>query len=119
MNKLLCVGALLGVISVIIGAMADHAFVLDDHAAQSVQTAIRYNMLYAALISALSVSPVSSRVRLSAIIFAVGTALFAGGIYAAYLAELAMAVYATPVGGVILILGWLSLLWAGITKSSQ
>ena len=52
MNRLLLCGATLGLISVIMGALGDHGFDLTPERAESMGTAIRYNMLYAVLIVA-------------------------------------------------------------------
>ena len=110
MNKLLFTGALLGLLSVTIGAMADHAFDLDETSLVSVQTAIRYNMLYAAMITILSLLRVDKMVTVAGYIFAAGTILFAGGIYGAYISQISVMVYLTPVGGITLMLGWLCLI---------
>lgn len=109
MNKLLFTGALLGLLSVTIGAMADHAFDLDEASLVSVQTAIRYNMLYAAIITILSLLRVDKMVVMAGYIFAAGTLLFAGGIYGAYIGGVSAMVYLTPAGGITLMIGWLFL----------
>lgn len=53
MNRLLLCGAALGLVSAIMGALGDHAFDLTPEKVESLDTAIRYNMIYAVLIVAL------------------------------------------------------------------
>lgn len=108
MNVLLLIGAVFGFISVAAGAAVDHAADLSNAARASVDVALRYNMVYAVLVTGLSLAPVCG-VRLAAWLFAAGTGLFCAGIYGSTLVAIPGIVYLTPVGGVILMAGWAAL----------
>lgn len=108
MNKLLICGAVLGLVSVIMGALGDHGFDLTPEKSESLATAIRYNMLYAVLITALALSQ-QKKLFISGAVFAVGTTLFSFSIYFALITGIQQFTYITPFGGVLIIAGWLFL----------
>lgn len=109
MNKFLLYGAILGLASVIMGALGDHAFDLSADQAESLQTAIRYNMLYAVLICALSISVHKKSLKLPALLFSIGASLFAGSIYLALLTGISQLTYISPLGGLTIMTGWAAL----------
>mgnify|MGYP001209752815 CR=1 FL=1 len=110
-NKLLFCGALLGLASVIMGALGDHALDLNASESESLATAIRYNMIYAVLITVLSfLSEEHKFIRLPTIIFTVGTFLFSFSIYTAMVTNIGELTFLTPIGGVTLMIGWISLM---------
>lgn len=117
MNKLLLCGAGLGLVSVITGALGDHALSLDPKSAESLDTAIRYNMLYAVLVTVLALVPAGKNLCVSGFIFTLGTILFSFSIYAAIVTGLGMLTYVTPVGGLTIMLGWAALIRAGFSKN--
>lgn len=96
MNRLLLCGAVLGLVSVIMGALGDHAFDLTQEKTQSLETAIRYNMIYAVLIVVLALVPADKKLCVSGYIFALGTALFSLSIYASLATGIAQLTYITP-----------------------
>jgi len=114
MKRLLVVGASLGLLSVVMGALGDHAFDLGPSQAESFETAVRYNMLYAVLLVALSLAPKDWRLALPAGLFAVGTMLFCFGIYLGTTTGIRAFLYATPVGGLTLMAGWVMLIVQGL-----
>ncbi len=114
MNLLLCIGALWGLVSVMMGAMADHAFSLDAAGAQTMETAIRYNMLYAVLITGLSLVEGRPLVRLAGKIFAGGSIVFSASLYLAVMTGIGVLTYATPIGGLTLMAGWALLAFAAL-----
>jgi len=111
MNRLLLCGAVLGLVSVIMGALGDHAFDLTPEKAESLETAIRYNMIYAVLIVALALASADKKLRISGYIFTLGTALFSLSIYAALAMGTEQLTYITPVGGITIMTGWIALIW--------
>ncbi len=119
MNKLLLCGAVLGLVSVIMGALGDHAFVLTPEKAESLDTAIRYNMIYAVLIVALALAPADKKLRISGYIFTLGTALFSLSIYAALAMGIEQLTYVTPVGGITIMAGWGALIWRAFRHSNK
>ncbi len=114
MNKLLLCGASLGLISVIMGALGDHAFDLSLDDTASFEAAIRYNMLYAILIVILAIAPARRALSLSGMIFTVGVVLFSFSIYAALITGIDPLTYMTPLGGIIIMAGWVSLIYAAL-----
>lgn len=122
MNIVLCVGAILGLISVLAGAYSDHV-VNPQNPAQSehLLIALRYLQTHAVLIAALGFSLwcplprlIRARLQLSAWIFAAGTTLFSLSLILAVALELPELLNITPVGGFLLIFGWISLVWAAL-----
>ncbi len=114
MNRLLLCGAVLGLVSVIMGALGDHAFDLTPEKAESFETAIRYNMIYAVLIAALALAPVDKKLCISGYIFALGTALFSLSIYASLATGITQFTYITPVGGITIMCGWMILIYKAL-----
>lgn len=114
MNRLLFCGAILGLISVIMGALGDHAFELTPDKAESLDTAIRYNMIYAVLIVGLALAQADKKVRISGYVFMLGTIFFSFGIYAALATGIQQLIYFTPVGGITLMCGWVILIYCAL-----
>lgn len=106
MNKLLFCGAILGLISVVMGALGDHAFALTPDQMESMATAIRYNMLYAAVIIGLALTPPERKLHIPGYMFTAGTVLFSFGIYGALLSGISQLTYITPFGGIMIMAGW-------------
>ncbi len=110
MNKLLLCGAVLGLTSVIMGALGDHGFDLSSAKAESFDTAIRYNMLYAVLIVALALAPPEKNGKKPGVIFALGVILFSFSIYASLITSIEELTYITPLGGITIMAGWVILI---------
>lgn len=99
------------------GAVGDHALNLTDAQAHSLQTATRYNLLHAVLIVAIALSTYNHpKIWRSGWIITIGTILFSYSIYAAILSGIPSLTYFTPIGGITLMVGWLSLCVAGIPQ---
>ncbi|MCD8525773.1 MAG: DUF423 domain-containing protein [Alphaproteobacteria bacterium] len=119
MNRLLVFGAVLGFISVIMGALGDHALDLSPEKTKGFDTAIRYNMLYAVLITAFALSQQKALI-LPGVIFAFSGALFSFSIYASVFTGISVLTYLTPIGGLGLMAGWISLFICALrTKDSR
>ena len=116
MNKLLLSGATLGFIAVIMGSLCDHALPLTPDTTESLQTAIRYNMLYAVLICCIALAPSLSGLRIAGGIFTTGTILFSFSIYAAIITAIDSLTYITPLGGLTIMAGWVCLIYAGFKR---
>lgn len=101
MNRLLLGAGLLGLLSVIMGAAGDHAFALTPAQAESFDTAVRYNMIYAGLL------------------FAGGAALFAGSIYLSVATGIAGLTFLTPLGGLTLMAGWGALILSALGRADR
>lgn len=123
MNKVLAAGTLLGFLSVAIGASIEHVLRgnADAEVLRWTMTAIRYHQVGALAITmiglALLVRPDMASARAlarSGWLFVLGTLLFSFSIYAAALTGVEALTYITPVGGITLMVAWLSLAWAAL-----
>tara|TARA_B100000927_G_C16340697_1_gene419143 strand:- start:108 stop:500 length:393 start_codon:yes stop_codon:yes gene_type:complete len=119
---ILVIGAFLGFFSVFFGAYSEHnlrEIVTDEHFRQ-LMTGIRYNQVNSVMICAIGLAHLarmeifSSRLfRTVGYLFIVGTILFSFSIYVSITLELPKLVYLTPVGGVTIMVSWLSLMLFG------
>ena len=116
-------GALLAMLSVIMGAFAAHGLrqMLDAYALGIVDTSARYQMYHAlalVLAGVASMSPgISMRwLKIAAAAFIVGIVLFSGSLYLLALSGARWWGTITPVGGVAFILGWIALALAALKK---
>ena len=118
MNKNLSIAAALGAIAIILGAFASHKLqeILTPEALKSMETAVRYQLYHVFVVLFLNLYKGFSdelKNKLSFLFF-IGILLFSGSIYAIYLLGISAKSiwFVTPLGGFILIVGWL---WMSIT----
>ena len=112
MRGLAALAAVYGALGVALGAFGAHALngTLDETALRVWHTAVEYQLWHAVALLIVSVAlPASTWRRTSAFAFAAGIALFCGSLYALALGAPRIVGAITPLGGVALILGWLSL----------
>ncbi|HEX8445733.1 MAG TPA: DUF423 domain-containing protein [Sphingomonas sp.] len=103
MNTVGILAALSGAIAVIAGARGAHGATGD--AAEWLRTGSHYQMVHA--VAALVVMGMPGG-RWPAMLFVAGAALFAGSLYALAFGVPARAIwFVTPLGGLVLIVGWL------------
>lgn len=121
MNPVLVAGAILGFLSVALGASAEHILQsrVDAEVWRWVMTAVRYHQVGALVVTALGLSLTAGArparwLAMSGWFLIAGTILFSFSIYAAALTGIRELTYVTPLGGVSLMFGWLVLIWAGI-----
>jgi uncharacterized membrane protein YgdD (TMEM256/DUF423 family) len=111
------VAAISGTIAVVAGAFGAHALKarLDPGQLESWATAAQYHLLHSVVLLALGLfAAYSGRpVKLPASLFSAGIVLFSGSIYLLVLTKMRWLGPVTPIGGLLLILGWLSLLRIG------
>lgn len=125
MNKtLLKITAILGIITIILGAFGAHALKesLTDSLFKSFETAVRYQMYHVLVLLFINTTNKisSSFQKKISCVFLTGIVLFSGSIYAITLANIpAKSIwFVTPLGGLFLIAGWLLLL-ISFSKSSN
>lgn len=127
MNIILLLGTLLGLSSIMMAAYIDHSLALHLSAGgaslNALMKAVRYHQLYAVVIGMIGlVVPLQNHIRMkswltrSACIFLIGIILFSFSIYISALVGSATILYFTPVGGVLLMLGWVVLMRAALLK---
>lgn len=115
----LALGALYGALAVILGALGAHALLPQGEAAAQAlarfRTAQSYHFYHALALLAvglLAQSRPSVALTFAGACFGAGVLLFCGSLYLSAL-QLAPPSLA-PLGGVLLILGWLALIWAAL-----
>ncbi len=104
--------AVLGFLGVLLGAFGAHA--LNHHLQESDridtwETAVFYHFVHA--LGLLMVSLMSSPPKWTVYLFLTGTLIFSGSLYALCLTGITKLGAITPVGGLALMGGWLTLLW--------
>jgi uncharacterized membrane protein YgdD (TMEM256/DUF423 family) len=111
-RHILLMGALLGAAGVACGAFGAHALkaALDPVRLGWWQTAVQYQMWHGVALVAIAALPVAGR-RRSAAALTLGTILFSGTLYAMALTGLRWLGAVTPLGGLLLMAGWLLLAW--------
>ena len=119
---ILILGALLGFISVAFGAYAEHGLqgiVTDEHF-RFLMTAIRYNQVHAVIIAAIGLTLLNGgklanipTLKWSGLLFIIGTVLFSFSIYLSVSLNLPQLISIAPIGGMTIMVAWLTLLITG------
>jgi len=111
MNAWLIVASLAGSSGVLLGAFGAHGLRarLTPEQLGSWETAVMYQLVHALALLALALAGGSRNVLLPALLFSAGILLFSGSIYALVLGGPRFLGPVTPLGGVCLVAGWLSL----------
>jgi uncharacterized membrane protein YgdD (TMEM256/DUF423 family) len=127
-KKILSTGAILGMIAIILGAFGAHALkkVLSIEQLSTFETGVRYQMYHALFLLFLGLLKDVPQKTKKAIYFLVlfGVILFSGSIYLLATNDLTsfdfkIFGFVTPIGGLLLILGWSVLLMNIMNKKSQ
>lgn len=116
---------LLGAVAVITGALGAHALkaLLDPNSLDSYLTATRYQMYHAIMLLAVAANWRNLHpkwAKISVILTLMGTLLFSGSIYLlstrsiSGLDGLSFLGPITPIGGILLIIGWILVVYAAI-----
>lgn len=120
---ILIIGALLGFISIAFDAYAEHSLgvTLSEEHFRLLMTAVRYHQIHVIVIAAIGLATLNGSkladirtLRLSGTLFIVGTLLFSFSIYLSILLDIPGLVDMTPIGGITIIVAWLSLMVTGI-----
>jgi uncharacterized membrane protein YgdD (TMEM256/DUF423 family) len=113
---LIFAGALLGVTGVILGAYGAHGLSASESQADSWAVAVQYQLIHSLLMLIVALwhhfFPVKA-LLISGLAFVAGIFLFSGSIYLLVLGGPSLLGPVTPMGGVVLIFGWLCLGVAG------
>ena len=112
--RLLALAALWGAVGVALGAFGAHALdgLVRPERLVTFETGVRYHLIHA-LAAALAAS-LAGRVAtapLAAGLLLVGSAVFAGSLYALVATDLGLFGAIAPLGGTLIIAGWLALAW--------
>ena len=111
MNYFLSIGALFGLLGVMIGAFGAHGLEgkLTAHALARFQTGVEYQFYHVGallIIGVLLNQAQSSQLTLSGIFFTLGIILFSGSLYAYALTGTKFFGMITPLGGLCFLIGW-------------
>jgi uncharacterized membrane protein YgdD (TMEM256/DUF423 family) len=120
MNRLpLLAGALLAALGILMGAFGAHALraTLSLEALGWWQTAVQYQLWQAIGLVAIGASPV--RARVTAWLLIAGTITFSGSLYLMALTELRWLGAVTPLGGVLMIAGWVCFAWTTMRARTE
>lgn len=120
----IAVAALLGATAVMFGAYASHGLSAWANPAQvsQVQVAVQYQLFHAVtllIISLLSSVFLSRLLTISLYCFTLGTLCFSGSLYYLVFFGSKLLVLVTPLGGLLLIIAWLSVAAAMLFKQSK
>jgi uncharacterized membrane protein YgdD (TMEM256/DUF423 family) len=120
MSPVLLSASVLGALGVALGAFGAHglrARVTPERLAVW-QTATEYHLLHALALLGVAIwlrlAPATPGLSLAGGCFTLGVLVFSGSLYALVLTDLRWLGAITPLGGVLLIAGWISLAWAAI-----
>jgi uncharacterized membrane protein YgdD (TMEM256/DUF423 family) len=111
---ILAAGAILAALGVALGAFGAHALrdSLDPVRLGWWNTAVQWHMWHAVALVAISAAPIDERTP--ALLIGLGTLIFAGSLYVMALSGLRWLGAVTPIGGLLLIAGWLLLAWGAL-----
>ena len=118
-------GAFLGLTSVIIGAAGDHLLSgkLTPEIAHTFDVALRYHQLYAILIFCLGLyglkESFAKTYRCACLLFLGGILIFSGSLYTSIWIDLGPLAFGTPVGGMMIMGGWVLAAASFLTKKQQ
>lgn len=117
MNKrILLLSSVFGALAVTLGAFGAHALknLLSPTALQNWNTAVNYQFIHTLALLFLAISPQNRHFKIASWFFGLGILLFSGSLYLLSLREvwpmpIAFLGPITPIGGLLLILGWVYL----------
>ena len=114
--------ALAGALGVALGAFGAHALrgSIEPRLMETFQTAVQYQLIHALALLLVSLTMgwlgQSLSFEISAYAFMAGIILFSGSLYGLVLTEMRWLGPVTPLGGLCLIVGWLTLLGGGFRQ---
>jgi uncharacterized membrane protein YgdD (TMEM256/DUF423 family) len=123
MNKNLSIASFLGITAVVLGAFAAHSLKerLSPEAMESITTGIRYQIYHViVLLFVNTFSGFTDKFKNQvSLMFFLGILFFSGSIYAIYLLGVSAKSiwFITPLGGLLLIIGWLLMFIYFVKKS--
>ncbi|MGL1889204.1 MAG: DUF423 domain-containing protein [Reichenbachiella sp.] len=115
-------GAFFGLSSVILGAFGAHAFKAVLEASNRIEvynTGVKYLMFHAVVLLVIGFATNIDGKKwgvISGYMFIAGTILFSGSLFLICLLDISVIGIITPIGGVLLVIGWVSLLVAIIKE---
>lgn len=120
-QTLLC-GSLLGLLGVALGAFGAHALkelLVENGRLETYELAVRYQFYHSLallLIGSLSEKFGTSILRWAALFIFIGVVLFSGSLFAFALTNVKGFAMITPLGGVLMLIGWASMVYSILSK---
>lgn len=122
--KYFSAGAICTALAIAFGAFGAHGLkeIVSEHMLQNFETGVRYQM-YSALglmLIALASKHMQDHKKLAqgSILILIGMIIFSGSLYVMALTGVTMLGAITPIGGVLLIAGWVFVVW-GVLKNNS
>jgi len=114
MNKNLIFTALIGALTIILGAFGAHTLeeTLTVHQLKSFETGVRYQMFHVLVLLFVNTYSVfnSKTKNIISVLFFIGILFFSGSIYAITFGVNAKNIwFITPIGGMLFVIGWLKM----------
>lgn len=113
MKWIVVIAAMLGLSSVIMGAVGDHLLErrLTAQSAEYVAVALRYHQLYSIILLSIALYGLhqeNQKILMAAsLTFLAGIVIFSGSLYGSAFADLSILTAGTPIGGLLLMTGWI------------
>ena len=124
MNKTLIAGGVFGLTAVAAGAYANHG--VEPQHFSKVLSAVRLQQVHSLAILALGLAlyanlpaGLASKLKIAAGIFGLGILLFSGGIYLHYFLGVGDLSFLVPIGGMVVMAGWVVVVWAAIKSKAS
>jgi uncharacterized membrane protein YgdD (TMEM256/DUF423 family) len=125
-KKIVATAAVMGAVSIILGAFGAHALkkVLDSAELVTFETGVRYQMYNSLFLLFVGIAPLAERMRRNILWLVLsGVLLFSGSIYLLATNRLTSVDFSiigfiTPIGGLLIIVGWL-ILFVGIFRNKS
>ncbi|MFD2179282.1 DUF423 domain-containing protein [Veronia pacifica] len=116
-NKTLAIGCILGALAVMTGAFASHGLKahLSSYALSIIHTGVQYQFWHALALVGLGSAMLrfpSRRLGRASLLMIIGTIFFSGSLYGLAITGMKWLGPVTPIGGVLLILGWFTAAWS-------
>jgi uncharacterized membrane protein YgdD (TMEM256/DUF423 family) len=126
MNGKTCIvcGAALGGLAVVLGAFGAHGledYLVEHNQAANYETAVRYQMYHAlalVLVGLFAERGPNASLRWAGLCFVAGVVLFCGALYGIALARVSQLGVVAPIGGALLIAGWVALAIGATAKKN-
>ena len=122
-NQVLVAGAVLGLLGVALGAFGAHAlkpYLVVTGRLETFETAVKYQFYHALALILISVFMLLKSHRflnIAATLMFSGVVIFSGSLYILCLTDVGILGAVTPIGGVLMIAGWVCFAYYGIKKA--
>lgn len=116
-NKYIIISAIMGTLGVALGAFGAHGLknILSPELLETYKTGIFYHLIHTAVLLAISLNSKYNLI-IPFYFILVGVILFSFSLYIYTLSNITVFAMITPIGGISLIIGWLSIIYSVLKK---